>query len=349
MQISAPTNFDFNLLKRLKGKVYDTYGSINRDPYETGLPDYALPVVKINKLRDYIMCSHDLGIKFNYIMNHPYLTLTKERMSLLDKLNDMHVDIITLANPEMILFVKDRYPTLISTSIACRIDSLDKAMGYKKLGCHMICLAYSRNHDLEFINLVKNKTGLAVKILVNNICLVNCPYEQEHVKKVDCFEKNIIKCLKIKLNSADFIKQTGFIHPNDIGRYVDSGVDFLKIGGRTRSVQWIASCVEIYTNRSYKDNCLKVINIHGVESMGCRFLIAFLLLFPEWFIRICLLFLYYLTSKKIFNVISREKKIKPLLRLYLTRDFFYIDDKKFFINTEKKNYLLKQINELLGT
>ncbi len=349
MRISAPTNFDFNLLKRLKGKVHDTYGSINCDPYETGLPDYVLPVLKINKLKDYIACSHDLGVKFNYIMNHPYLTLNKERKVFLDKLNDMNVDIITLANPEVISFIKSRYPMIISTSISCRIDSLDKAMGYKKLGCHIICLPYGRNHDLEFINLVKNKTGLAVKILVNNICLANCPYEQEHFEKVNCFEKSIVKCLKLKLDSASFIKETGFVHPNDMEKYADSGVDFLKIGGRTKSVRWIAACVEAYANRNYKGNCLDVANIHGVEAKSCRFIIAFLLLFPEYFIRICLLCLYYLSSKRIFSVISKEKKIKPLLRIYLTKDFFYLDDTRFFINIEKKNYLLKQINELLGS
>jgi len=348
MQISSPANFDFRLLKRLKGKVHDTYGSLNCDPYETVLPDYTLPRLKINKLKDYIKYSHDSGIKFDYVMNHPYLTLNKERMSFLDKLNDIKVDIITLTSPEIISFVKRQYPIKISTSVACNIDSLDKAMIYKELGCNIVCICHSKNYDLEFINLVKSKTGLAIKILVNNICLSGCPYVQEHFEKVDYFEKQIIKCLKIKLNNIDVLKRGGFIHPNDIKKYEDLGVDFLKIGGRTKPSGWIANCVEAYAKRNYNGNCFSLANVHVLENNFSAFIITILLLLPEYFIRIGLLCLYYLSSKKIFNVLSRENKIKPLLRLYTTKDFFYMDDKTLSINTKKKNYLLKQINEILG-
>ncbi len=51
MQISAPTNFDFNIIKKLKNIVHDTYGSLNNDYRESIVPWYALRRISIKSNR----------------------------------------------------------------------------------------------------------------------------------------------------------------------------------------------------------------------------------------------------------------------------------------------------------
>lgn len=347
MQISAPTNFDFKIIKKLKGKIYSSYGSLNDNAQESIVPGYALPIISVEKLKEYVTYSHSSGIKFSYIMNHPNIRLDKGRITLLDKLNEINVDTITASNPKLITFLKKEYPFEIYSSIACRINSIESALTYKDFGCDVLCLDYSKNYDLEFIRLVKEETKVKIMILANNICLPDCPYKEEHFKDSEYLEKAPIKCLKLKLEDTTLIKKTGFIHPNDVKKYEEVGVDFIKLGGRPKPTWWIINCVEAYYKNDYKGNCFELMNSLGSEHRYPAILENLLTSLPDFFISQGFKYLYYLTNKKIFKLLSREKNIKHLLRLSLAKDFFYVDDKKISIGQKKKEYLLKEINKIL--
>ncbi len=348
MQISAPTNFNFELIDRLKGRIHDTYGSLNHDPGETVLPSYALPKVSMERLKKYIEYSHARGIKFNYIMNHPNFTLDGRRIAFLKELSGISVDMVTASNPDVISFLKKNHRFKICSSIACRIDSIERAMFYKNLGCDILCVDYGKKNDLNFIELLRKKTGLQIKILANNICLVNCPYEEEHLKKTDYFGKEIVKCLKLKLDDpSSIVRRTGFIHPNKIETYERLGVDFLKIAGRTKPTQWVVNCVTAYSQKNCKGNCLRLINTSVLESKYSSLIRILLGLLSEAVIRNSFKYLHFLYPKEIFKVLSREKHIKSLLRIYTTKNVFYVDDKRISIDEKKKEYLLKEVSKVL--
>ena len=347
MQISAPTNFDFNIIKRLKNIAHDTYGSLNNGVKETIVPTYALPVISMEKLKQYVEYSHTVGIKFNYIMNHIDLPLDRERIAFLDRLNKINVDIITASDPRLIVFLKKEYPFQVCTSVACKINSIEHAIEYRNLGCDILCLDCSKNTDLQFIKLVKRETRAKIKVLANNICLPNCPFAEDHFKDGEYLERGPLRCLEAKLNDISLIKKTGFIHPNDTKKYEEAGVDFLKLGGRTKPTWWIINCVMAYYKNNYKRNSFRLMNTSASENMCPPIVRNFLVSLPDFFIRRSLVFLYFLTNRRIFRLLSKEKNIKSLLRLYLTRDFFYMDDKEILINRKKKEYLLKEINKIL--
>lgn len=348
MQISAPTNFDFSLIDKLKGKVHDTYGSLNDDPGETVLPSYALPKVNMERMRKYIELSHIRDIKFNYVMNHPNLVLNEKRIEFLEELSKINVDMMTVSNPELISFLKKNYRFKICSSIACRIDNIDRAMMFKDLGCDILCIDFGKKSDFKFIELLKKKTGLQLKILTNNICLANCPYESEHSKRKEYFGKEIIKCLKIKLNDPYLIiTKTGFIHPNEIKKYEELGVNFLKLSGRTKPTWWIVNCVTAYSQKRFKGNCFRLISTSVLENKYSPLIRILLELLPESFIRNSFKYLYFLCPKEIFEILSREKHIKSLLRIYTTKNVFYMDDKRISIDEKKKEYLLREINKIL--
>lgn len=347
MLISTPTNFDFNILKKLKNKIYDTYGNLNRIG-ESIVSTYALPAVSFKKFGKYIEYSHKMGIKFNYIMSHPGLELDKETISLLNKLNKMEVDIVTVSNQRLITFIKKEYPFKICSSIICKIDSLERVMEYKSLGCDIICLDYSKNSDLEFIKLVKSNVDVKIKLLANNICLPGCPYSEEHFREGEYLDKASIKCLRLRLNDAALIRKTGFIHPNCVKKYEEAGVDFLKLGGRTKPAWWIINCTMAYFERSYQGNSFRLMNTLGTENKYPAIIRNFLMLFPDSFIRCGFKLLHFLTNKRILKILSKQENIKPLLRIYLSKDFFYIDDKDIFVDRKDKEYLLREIDKILG-
>lgn len=352
MNISAPANFDFKLLPKLKGKVHDTYGGLNRDSAESVFPSYALPVISINKLRDYILYSHELGIRFNYIMNNPRFKLDNKRIRFLADLARIGVDMLTLSNPDSIIFVKKEFPFIICSSIACKIDTLEQALFFKDIGCDIICLDYSKNKDFIFINLVKKNTGVKIKLLVNNMCLSDCPYRAEHFEdkmlKGECFEKQFIKCIKIKLNDINLIRETGFIHPEDLKEYEKMGVDFVKLASRTKPTRWIKNCVDAYYYRKYKGNCFKIMNnsiIEGHSSGVINFALIFL---PNAVIRKIAHLLFLFTHRLIFMLIYKERNVKAMLRICCAGEIFYMDKKDLYINAEKKKSLLKEINSVLS-
>ncbi len=347
MQISAPTNFDFNIIKKLKNIVHDTYGSLNNDYRESIVPWYALRRISIEKLKEYIEYSHALNIKFNYIMNHPNLILDKSRIDFLGRLHKINVDMVTVSNPTVIIFIKKNYPFEICGSILCGIDSLERAIEYKNIGCDILTLSHNKNNNIEFIKLIKKETKAKIKLLANNFTLFKCPYGKEYFKDSDFLEKCPLKCLKLKLNDISLMRKTGFIHPGNIKRYEEAVVDFLKIGGRTKPTWWIINCVIAYYKKNYKGNCFRLMNTMGSENRYPPIVKSFLIFFPNIFIRYSLKFLFFLTNKKIYEILSKEKDIKSLLKLYFLKDSLYIDDEKILIDEKEKEYLLKTIDSVL--
>lgn len=348
MKISAPANFDLKIIKRLAPIVYETYGNLNINPFESIVPSYALPTVSLKKLKQYVKFSHSRGIKFNYILSHSGITPTRNISNLLDELEKIAINTLTISNHELIAFVKQHYPFQISTSILCGIDSLEKALEYKNLGCDIICLDYKMNHNLQFIKEVKSKTQAKIKLLANNLCLPDCPYKEEHFKYENRFDSGSLKCLKYKLNNLSFFQETGFIYPETITQYEEAGCDILKIGGRTKPSWWIIDCVSAYSQTKYQGNHFKLTNFLGAENKCHPLSKAFLVIFPDSFIKKAFKLLYLCSRKKIFKILSQEKNIKPLIRIFSLKEIFYIDKKEVSVDNHTKKYLLKQINSFLG-
>lgn len=347
MFISAPTNFDFNIPNRLKNKIHDTYGNLNL-VNEDIITRYTRPAVSVEKLKRYIEYSHSLGIKFDYIINRPGLNPDRQTVALLDSLCKIKVDIITVSNPELISFIKKEYPFYICSSVYCKINSFEKALEYAERGCDTICLDYSKNNDLDFIKLLKSRLNVKIKFIANNICLPDCPYQKEHFNGKGYLEKASLKCLRLKLNDISLIRKTGFVFPADLDKYEEAGVDYIKLGGRNKPTRWIINCVMSYSKRRYAGNCFRLMNTTGSENRS-RFLIKYLLPFlPNSFLKLNFRILHMVTNKELFQLISKEKNIKSLLRIYSADDYFYLDHDKLLVSDKKRAYILKEVEKILS-
>ncbi|MBU1864202.1 MAG: hypothetical protein KKH94_11105 [Candidatus Omnitrophica bacterium] len=345
MLISAPTNFDYRLLRTLHSSVYDVYGNINRDG-ESIVPSLFLPLISLRHLKQYIAHAHACGVKFNYIMNHPHILPTNETQQFLDMLRNSAVDIVTISNPELIAFVKKYYPFQICSSIMSKINSINKVREYIKCGCDIICIDYHKNYDFDFIKEIKG-LNVKVKLLVNNICLPDCPYEEGHWEKGVFYDKSTLHCLRLKLEQPALIEQSGFIRPNDIWRYEKIGVDYIKIGGRTKPTSWIVRCVRYYADRRHAKNYFYIMNTLGTENRYRLPLRTVVFLIPSWSIAILFRCLFYITRRKLFYVLSKEKNLKSLLRIILSSPPFTMTDHGVQIDKRKKTALLREIDKAI--
>ena len=132
MHICAPTNFDLNILNRLQGRIHETYGNLNLAG-EDIISGSTRPEFRLAGLRRYVEHSHGLGIEFNYILNHPGILPSDSVGRFLEELLKLKVDALTISNPELISFARQRFPFRLCCSVYCRVDSPEKALKYKQL------------------------------------------------------------------------------------------------------------------------------------------------------------------------------------------------------------------------
>jgi len=154
--------------------------------------------------------------------------------------------------------------------------------------------------------------------------------------------------LKLKLNDISLIRKTSFVHPDDLDKYEEAGVDFIKLGGRSKPARWVIDCARSYYERHYRGNCFRLMNTSGSENQRrtlTKYLLSFL---PDVLLKAAFLALYRASHKEIFKLVSREKNIKPLLRIYSTGDYFYLDRDKLLAPDKKRAYILKEIEKILS-
>ncbi len=346
MYISAPANFDLKLLSRLKGRIYETYGNLNREG-EDILPSFYRPAITLPRLKRYVERSHELGIRFNYILNRPDIAISNDTGHFLEELSRINVDSLTLSSRELISFVKRNFAFTVCSSVYCKIDSVEKAAEYGQMGCEVICLDYDRNRDLDFIRDAKARSGAKIKVIANNICLPGCPFQNEHFNSGAGLDKASLKCLRLKLEDPSLIGRTGFIHPEELDKYAGAGVDFIKIGGRSKPSGWIIDCVEAYSRRSFSGNRFRLMNTSGSENRRLRLTMYLCSFLPGAFLRSLFGLMHAATGKKIFFLLAREKRIRPFLRLYSQAGLFQVRGEDVAVSGKKRSLALSLIEKAL--
>ena len=119
MKFSVACNFDEALLEGLKPyPVYEIYGKLTSDYFGGGRPSFYLPEVDKKKLERFVRLAHQQNIGFNYLLNASTMAnmeFTREGQremdALLEWLDDIGVDSVTVANVYFLRLVKRRLPT----------------------------------------------------------------------------------------------------------------------------------------------------------------------------------------------------------------------------------------------
>ncbi|MGQ4872937.1 MAG: U32 family peptidase [Promethearchaeia archaeon] len=279
MKLSVPTNFDPKFLNKIKKyPVYEIYGSLSSSVLGGVLPAPFLPEVNKKILERTVEKAHKLNFKFNYILNSSCsgnIENTKKGMkkikTLLKWLSDIGVDTITVGLPYLIDYIKNNFPNLkIKASLICYINTLQKARFFKRMGVNEITVDINQNRNFKLLTLLKKELNIKISLLVNNLCLWECPYafyhstSSSHSFTNKGYYNNYCEynCRLIKTEDPVEMIKARWIRPEDIEIYEKIGIKYFKIGGRTQSTDFLIRTIDAYSNRKYDGNLLDILNTY---------------------------------------------------------------------------------------
>ena len=220
------------------------------------------------------------GIRFNYVLNASCLGNMEysktQRAKLVEELEWIVAisDSVTVAIPYLIELLKKRFPIEIVVSVVAGINTVRQAKFYEELGADRLTLDISVNRNFSLLEAVREAVGCEIELLVNDGCLLHCPYRNYHYnigshasQECDIFymEYPVLKCLLHRLRDpVEFLKMP-WIRPEDLETY-SAYASVFKIAGREKPTDWILNCVRAYSEGRYKANLLDLITFVSAGS-----------------------------------------------------------------------------------
>lgn len=146
----------------------------------------------------------------------------------------------------------------VESSVNCYVKTVEHAMFLKDLGADIITIDRDINRDIDLIKKIKEKTGLKIKMLVNEGCLRNCPFRKIHFNMISHFsdtnEFDKRSCITILKKHPEKVFSIPFVRPEDIKHY--PFVDHFKLATRTMATGKAALVLDAYVNEKFSGDLL---------------------------------------------------------------------------------------------
>ena len=296
LDFSVPYNNDPESLKEIF-KWKECNGNRIREIYLSGPQEYAgsgriSPEQSFDEFADAVKKIHQEGIRVNLLMNsvcegddwYSGKVLNATMEYLIRVFEEYSVEAITISNPMYIREVRRRFPGVeICASVLADIDCIDKAVIYGKAGADSFTPDVNINRNLRLLKAIREKTGLEIKLMVNEGCLFKCPFRKFHFNYIahksrnpgvggargedNVFSQN---CIQVTKSDPAQIFKSGWIRPEDLERYGDV-TPFFKLVGRTSSTRMICRALEAYMRQAWEGDLLELM-AGNLYSYGMSFL-----------------------------------------------------------------------------
>ncbi|MCL2050927.1 MAG: U32 family peptidase [Lachnospiraceae bacterium] len=232
-------------------KVLETYGQMTVGNTMAGGRVHAdIPKIDFYDLKHYIAYSLSRDIGFNYSLNGSCMSnkeFTKEGLDelkiFLKKLKSIGVKGVTVALPSIIEVISSlQLGFEIKLSIISQVNTVNKAIDYKKIGVTRIVTDESINRDFNKLRNISRAFGDKIEIIVNSMCHKDCVYRAFHYNQtshdsVNCSEAGINtyynhRCMTKKAESPEEWLKLCWVRPEDIPFYNEVGIHYFKLQGR---------------------------------------------------------------------------------------------------------------------
>nr|DAM31505.1 MAG TPA: putative protease [Ackermannviridae sp.] len=293
-------NFDpelINVVKELNEK-YKNHGSIvelfgsDRDTEEvTARPGWRLPKISKEYFADYVKKLNDIGVKFNFTMNSiiPYgskVEMVKHKKDIQDLvkwLESIGVYRLTIANPEILIMVREVSNIEVEMSCITHIDTVTQMKYYHEtFGVNKFCCSILKNRNKEFLIRAQdycNRNGCILEIMCQEMCGVagidnqGSHYATHCVFRDSCYichacnrtkEESMLDnnypmsyCMSARSSTPEAWLRMRWIRPEDQKIYREkTGVNYWKVSGRTGTLEYMKFVLEAYMSESYNGNLL---------------------------------------------------------------------------------------------
>ncbi len=195
-------------------------------------------------------------------------------IELLEWIDQSGADSVIIGIPYLIDLVRKRFPRLkVKVSTTARVNTVRKALQYEDMGVEEIIIDEHINREFKTLEAIRKAVKCNLELIVNNICLWQCPYNYEHVNhdghaSREGEEDNYCYlqypgylCLYRKLTDPVELLKSPWIRPEDIPHYEDLGYDHFKITERFKRTPLLLEHVKAYENRRYEGNLLDLFTL----------------------------------------------------------------------------------------
>jgi collagenase-like PrtC family protease len=245
LQFSVPYNNDPGTLEEIF-KRKDLNGNRIREIYLSGPQEFAgsgriTKKLEFREFTEVVQKIHQEGIRVNLLLNsicdgdNWYATdVLNATTDYLKKIfNTCGVDSVTIANPLYIREVRRRFPKVeICASVLGDIDSVHKALIFRKAGADVITPDVNINRNLRVLKKIVEITGAELKVMVNEGCLFRCPFRKFHFNYISHKSRNpgrstgkgednvfSANCLQLTKSDPSQLIKSGWIRPEDMVKF----------------------------------------------------------------------------------------------------------------------------------
>jgi collagenase-like PrtC family protease len=282
-------------------------------------------------------------LEFSYLLNAPCLGNLQyskkgygQLIELLEWIDRAGADAVTVGIPYLVDLVRKRFPRLkAKVSTTARVNTVRKALQYEDMGVEEIIIDEHINREFKTLEAIRKEVKCNLELIVNNICLWQCPYNFEHVNHDGhasregeedhyCYlQYPGYLCLYRKLTDPVELLKSPWIRPEDIPHYEALGYDHFKITERFKRTPLLLENVRAYEDRRYDGNLL---DLFTLPRKG-----AFTPLHLEYFIQPKHVNIMKISElEKVFDLEVREliqldnKKLEGFIEHFKTKDCNHI-------------------------
>jgi collagenase-like PrtC family protease len=234
-----------------------------------------------HQVEEYIERAHSAGLKFDYLLNAPSMgnmewdeNTHQELLTHLDWISSIGVDSVTVTIPYLVELIKRQFPQLeIRVSTIGHVNSVARAKLFESLGADSITVDINVNRNFTVLKAIRNAVNCEVTVLVNNLCLFQCPYEYYHHDGLGHASQSynplggyyvdycVLRCTLDMLCDISQIIKCCWVRPEDIHAYEEIGIDSFKISGRSMPTERILRTATAYSSRHYQGNLYDILNV----------------------------------------------------------------------------------------
>jgi collagenase-like PrtC family protease len=283
MKLLVPTNWDPDLILPLSKLEADVqiYGVLPTSMIGSGGTGPDNIRMLANQVEEYIEQAHLAGLKFDYLLNAPSMGNMewdeKTHRELLIHLNwiaGIGADSVTVTIPYLVELIKRQFPQLeVRVSTIAHVNSVARAKLFESLGADSITLDINVNRSFGALRAIRNTVSCELTVLMNNLCLFQCPYEYYHHDGLGHASQNynplrgsyvdycVLRCTLDRLRDVSQVIKCRWVRPEDIHVYEDLGIDMFKISSRAMPTEKILRAAKAYSSRHYQGNLYDILNV----------------------------------------------------------------------------------------
>lgn len=256
LPFNGDMDFILDYCNRHPDQIHEVYGA--EGAFATGRYTHHVDAKSLSNL---ICRLKELGIGFNYLLNsisiRSYISRQTELFDHLKRLRDVGLTTITAAHPHMVGRLRDM-GFMVSTSLVQNIKTIEDKDWAELFGYTRIICSDDLNRRTASLKRFLSVTHVPVEIVANNMCLPSCPLRHSHYELEACgnecgwdeqlksCKRDVVLCRKFWRDDPAIFLKSSWVRPEDVQRYLDIGVQFIKIAGRDRASESLKQTFDYY-------------------------------------------------------------------------------------------------------